>query len=174
MGLEASNIVTSQWHPAHSSCPSIRCNTNMGSSSSSSDTDMIRVLHAAAAAARIAVATEDSGDVLSLANKYRGGSKPGKASNRVLSIRVKCEELDADFFVVTVKVLPYLTKANSDECSACPGECTLKQEGIFLGASPSFHQKPDATGLLGGTTDLKLYTALQMIAHDRTAFPKVK
>lgn len=44
----------------------------------------------------------------------------------------------------------------------------------LTGASHFFHQNPDVTGRLGGTTDLKLNTTLQMTADDGTVFSMVK
>lgn len=139
----------------------------MKSSSSWSDEDVLKVLHTAAA-------YNDNVDVPSLAQKNRGGSKQGKAANRHLNIKEKCKQFDADFLCCYRKGSLLFTKLGFQRAIQMPRRMDAEVRTKLLGRSPFYDQKPHATGQLGGTIDLKIYTTLQMIADNQTAFLLVK
>lgn len=75
---------------------------------------------------------------------------------RNFNIIAEWEQLDAEFFVDTVRVLAYTPNANFKERSACFDECTRKLKPNLLSAISFFYQKLDVTGRLGETTGLKI------------------
>lgn len=136
-------------------------------SDSSSNVDTLGIISAAAFAIAIIANNHKT------ANKYRGGPQIGRSANYNFDVSSKCHRLDRDFFV-DPKTVPFaFTKRKFDRTFRIHREVYIKIRNDLASFSELYRQYPDAVNKLGTCTDFKLFTAIQTIGDNRTAFSLV-
>lgn len=140
----------------------------MEDTSSDSDIELLTSMEAGAA---FVCTLQSSSDT---ASKYRDGSTPGRSGNRNLNVLEKCVQLDKDLFCRYRSGSPLFTESEFERTYRMPRTIYEKIRQDMITEYKFFRQNTDAAGRKGGSTDLKLFAAYQMINEGRTAFSLVK
>lgn len=133
--------------------------------SSDSDEDVLTMMRLASVSATTIATVSDSGK----STKYRGGSKHGRAPNRYLGVNKKSHSLDIDYFCRYRPDPPLLSEEKFEQAFRMP-RTVYEQFRSALIEDEFFNCRPDATGKRGAGTDLKIYTAITMLAEARSKF----
>lgn len=136
----------------------------MDQSSSDSETEIIATIATAASAVTSLYGLD------STMRKYRGGSSQGRSPNRNFNVQAKNVQLDKDLFCRYSGGLPLFSETEFERSFRMPRVLYEEIRADLLAHNSFWQYKCDATGKYGASTDLKLFTAFQMICDDRTAF----
>ena len=123
----------------------------MESSSSDSDAELFSLLSVAASTVALIANESDTKMV-----KHRGGSTPGRRTNRDLDVAAMCDRLDKDFFCRYHDRSPTFTESEFERTFRMPREVYEKLRTDIMAHDKFFCQLPDATGKIGATTDLNI------------------
>lgn len=136
--------------------------------SSSDDDEMVMAVCLAGSSIAQAAAVASS--------RPHTGSRPGRAANRDLNVSGASKLLDADFFcrLQDGTGTPAFSDQEFERVYRMPRSVYEQIREVVLEGDSFFKQNRDAANKEGGSTDLKIYAALQMLTEGRTALSLVR